>query len=193
MSGSDAKKLSGKSKPWLVERVKELEGQIESEVASSAPLWEIRSKVRYTQFFPRPEGKDDVAVPPLGTSPLPEDMLHDKHLRRAIEDGKLTDPYKVEAYSLPPKQLDIPADLELTNPTEKQAVQNILEGNEVGRALVTTPIPKTRKGRINKLVIENTVLPIFRLVRWIDEQTHEMPDDLRETLHERIEALQDLV
>lgn len=190
MSGSDAKQLHRKPKAALVERIKELEGQIKDEEALSAPLYEIRSKVTYTQFFPRPEGKPDVAVPSLGTTPLPEDMLHDKHLHRAIEDGKLTEPYKVEAYTLPPKELEIPEDLALSNPVDKEAVRNILAANEYGWRLAKMTAPRNRANRPNIEFMHGRLLPILKQTRYIDQQTHELPSDLRELLDERIKEIE---
>jgi len=190
MSGS-VKKLMRKSKGELAGRVVELEGQLEAE-AASAPLYEIGSKVTYIQFFPRPEGKPDVVVPPLGTTPLPEDMLHDKNLHRAIEDGKLTEPYEVEAYTLPPKELEIPEDLALDNPVDKEAVRNILAANDYGRRLVTMTAPRTRKNRPNIEFMHGRLLPILRQARHIDQQTHELPEDLRALLNERIREIEAL-
>ncbi|MBU2177398.1 MAG: hypothetical protein KJ556_20070 [Gammaproteobacteria bacterium] len=191
---SKAEKLSRLSKAELVERVKELERQTEDEADSSAsPLYEIRSLVNYTQFFPRPEGKPDVMVSPRGVTPLPEEMLPDKNLRRAIADGKLTEPYKVEAYSLPPKELKVPAELELLDPRAKQAVQNILAGTELGESLITMEVPKGRKGRLDKAFLEDTLLPILRNARWLDDHTHEMPEDLRKQLDERIGEIEKII
>jgi len=192
MSGSDAKKLSRRSKAELVETIMQMEGRMEDEADSPAPLYEIRSKVNYTQFFPRPEGKPDVMVSSFGTTPLPEDMLHDKHLHRAIEDGKLTEPYKVESYSLPPKDLEVPDSLTLIDPRDKEAVKNILSGNDYGRRLVTMEAPRTRAKRPDIRFMQDRLLPILLNARWVDQQTHEMPEDLRELLNGRIKEIEGL-
>ena len=192
MSGSDVKKLSRMSKAELVELVMQTKGQLEDEAALPAPLYEIRSKVTYTQFFPRPDGKPDVMVSPLGTTPLPEDMIHDKDLHRSIEDGKLTEPYKVEAYSLPPRTLEVPDSLTLIDPRDKEAVKNILSGNDYGRRLVTMEAPRTRAKRPDIRFMQDRLLPILLNARWVDQQTHEMPEDLRELLNGRIKEIEGL-
>jgi hypothetical protein len=191
MSGT--KKLGSLSKKELIKRIEELEGQIGDEADSSAPLYEIRSNVNYTQFFPRPEGKPDVAVPARGVTPLPEDMLNDKNLRIAIADGKLTEPYKVQAYSLPPREPVVPVELELIDPRARQAVQNILEGTELGRSLITMEVPKGRKGRLDRTFLEDTLLPILRNARWLDDQEPRMPRDLREQLDTRIGEVEKII
>ena len=193
MSGLSVKKLSGLSKAELVETIMQMEGQMEDEADSSAPLYEIRSKVTYTQFFPRPDGKPDVTVLPLGTTPLPEDMLHDKYLFRAVEDGKLTEPYKVESYSLPPKDLEVPDGLTLIDPRDKEAVENILVGNDYGKRLVTMETPRNSKKRPDIRFMQERLLPILLNARWVDQQTHEMPESLRELLHGRIREIEGLV
>jgi hypothetical protein len=175
-----------KRKDELVELVMELQ-----EGGERPPFWEIKSLSDDKQFFPTQDPVRDVEVDPHGTALMPEYMRRDPGLLRAVTNGIITEPYQVEEPTPPPALPDIPEDLELTDNRDKEHALQILASNDVGESIASwgADIKAGQMKSADANILKFRIQPILRYVEYVDSETGELTDEMRELVKERLERI----
>jgi len=177
--------LQRMSKKELIQAILEQGG------SEKAPLWEIKSLVDY-KFFLHEDAENDIMVEPHGTAIIPEEMITTRDVRKAIQEGIISEPYQVDEPTLPVIMPNLPSHLELGDSRAKEAVRNILACNQVGWEFIQwgADVEPKNLERSDRLVLRERLLPIYRAAAWLDEKVPQLSTEYRSALHERIKQVE---